>query len=305
MQTHMLDEFRITATGHSLNYLPEYLATELGYFADEGLSVTATVPNPWTQVLDDLDRGSADAALGGIWVPSMYHRRGREYKAWAQVSARAPLAIVARGSQAGSHFSLEELLGRIVLVTGGNGASPFIYFRSVLGRARVAETDVTFVHDFATPMLSELFTGGMGDYLLVDVLTAEKVASSGIGKVVYYFAESTGAVPWSVYYSPLQKDGSLDSRAQRFARALARSMQWLLAHEAAELRPLFARLFPKADAGTLIQTVDRYRAWAMWGTPRIDPTAYEGWQRAITRAGLIEAPLPYDEIIDSSVTSPH
>jgi NitT/TauT family transport system substrate-binding protein len=303
MQTYMLEEFRISATGHSLNYLPEYLATKLGYFEAEELTVTATVPSPWTRVLDDLDCGSADAALGGIWVPSMYHRRGKEYKVWAQVSARCPLALIARASRAESLFDLSELSGRVVLVTGGNGASPFIYFRSVLDRAKVADSDMTFVHDLATPMLTELFTGGMGDYLLVDVLTAEKVASSGTGKIVYYFAESAGGVPWSVYYSPLQPDGSVDPRVQRFTRALARAMAWILSHEAIELGPILAGLFPATNADTLIRTLDRYRNWAMWDTPRIDPIAFESWQLAIARAGLIEAPLTYDEIIDSSVTS--
>ena len=62
----------ISATAHGLNYLPQYYADHLGLFADRGLAVTATAKDPWTGVLDDLDSGAADVALGGLWVPAMY-----------------------------------------------------------------------------------------------------------------------------------------------------------------------------------------------------------------------------------------
>lgn len=62
----------ISATAHGLNYLPQYYADHLGLFAERGLTVTATAKDPWTGVLDDLDSGAADIALGGLWVPAMY-----------------------------------------------------------------------------------------------------------------------------------------------------------------------------------------------------------------------------------------
>ena len=53
-----MDTFHISATGLSLNYMPQYLAQALGYFAEQGLSVESYVPNPWTVLLKDLDSGS-------------------------------------------------------------------------------------------------------------------------------------------------------------------------------------------------------------------------------------------------------
>ena len=39
-----LDRFHISATGLSINYMPEYVARELGYFEELGLQVTSYVP---------------------------------------------------------------------------------------------------------------------------------------------------------------------------------------------------------------------------------------------------------------------
>ncbi len=88
-----MQSFHISATGHSVNYLQQYVATWQGFFAAEGLSVTASVPNPWDRVPDDLGCGKAQAALGGIWVPSMYFGRAQRYTPFAQVSNRAPLPL--------------------------------------------------------------------------------------------------------------------------------------------------------------------------------------------------------------------
>ena len=41
-----MDTFHISATGLSFNYMPQYLAQALGYFAEQGLSVESYVPNP-------------------------------------------------------------------------------------------------------------------------------------------------------------------------------------------------------------------------------------------------------------------
>ncbi len=60
-----------------------------------------------------------------------------------------------------------------------------------------------FVHDFATPMIAECFAGGWGDLIVVDPLTASKLVMDGKGYLAGSLAEYGGAVPWSVYYSPI------------------------------------------------------------------------------------------------------
>lgn len=67
-----MESFRLTATGHNLNYLPQYIAQRHGLFHEKGLELVTTIPVPWDGVLDALADGSTDMALGGIWVPSMY-----------------------------------------------------------------------------------------------------------------------------------------------------------------------------------------------------------------------------------------
>lgn len=90
-----LTPLTVSATAHGLNYLPEYLANHRGLFAEHDLKVTAQARDPWIGVLDDLDTGVADIALGGLWVPAMYAGTARELVVVGQLNARSPRTVFA------------------------------------------------------------------------------------------------------------------------------------------------------------------------------------------------------------------
>jgi NitT/TauT family transport system substrate-binding protein len=292
-----MTKFRVSATGHSINYLPEYLATELGYFAEEGLEVDATVPQPWTLVLDELREGSAQAALGGVWVPSMYLNRVKTYAPFAQLSARCPLVVMSR--EPDEAFDFTKVTHRTVLMPGSNGSSPGIFLKMLIREAGVNLADVNFIQDLTGPMLAELFVGGMGDYLLIDPLTATRLERQGGAHVVSYLAQSGGAVPWSVYYSEVSDDADSTELRVKFTRALHRATMWLREHDAEEIRSFIAATFPNSNVDDLVAHVNDLRAWGMWETARIDRASYERWQVGIVHGHLIGEPIPYDQFIDS------
>lgn len=293
-----MDRFLVSATGHSLNYLPHYVARELGLFAEEGLDVSEVVPRPWDLVLDHLRDGTAEAALGGIWVPSMFHSRGRRLVPFAQVSNRAPLALVGRAPAAA--FDPHALVGKTVLMKGSNGASVGIYLKMMLREAGIDPATVNYVQDLDAGILGACHAGGMGEYLLIDLPGALARRAAGLGEIAAIFARDGGDIPWSVYYTEGMDPG--DDRPERLARALGRGMDWVNAREADTFRDLLARLFPSIDSGICVEVVDLYRACGMWTTPRIDAAAYARWQRGIADAHLTDAPIPYDDLTDGAPT---
>ncbi|PZP40889.1 MAG: ABC transporter substrate-binding protein [Azospirillum brasilense] len=295
-----MQNFRVSATGHSVNYLPEYVAGWKGFFAEEGLAVSATVPRPWDLVLDQLGAGEAEAALGGIWVPSMYLGRAARYVPFAQVSARAPLAIM--GREAPEDFDWSALPGSVVAMKGSNGASVGLFVKHLLREQGVDPGTVGFIQDLDGAMLSRLFRGGMGDYLVIDYPSALALEASGGGRVVAPLPVTGGDVPWSVYYAEGEADPAQLETRTRFARALGRGMRWIQEHEAAAFRGFLAQTFPRLDGDLLARVVDLYRAHGMWTTPRIDEAAYDRWQRGIAEGHLIAAPIPYHTLVDARPT---
>ncbi|MHB0707215.1 ABC transporter substrate-binding protein [Roseomonas mucosa] len=292
-----MQTFRVSATGHSVNYLPEYVASWQGFFAAEGLEVSATVPSPWDLVLDEIGSGQAEAALGGIWVPSMFLGRATRYTPFAQVSARAPLALV--GREARRTFDWQMLRGRTVMMKGSNGASVGLFIKMLLQENGIDPREVGFVQDLDGKMLATLFAGGMGDFLVVDSPSALALEARGGGTIATLLADSGGGVPWSVYYAPGDSDAARLEVQAGFTRALARGMDWVLGHEAASFSDFLGRIFPRFGVEELVRLVDLYRRVGMWTTPRIDQASYDRWQCGIAAGHLTAAPIPYGTLIDS------
>jgi NitT/TauT family transport system substrate-binding protein len=292
-----MDHFHVSATGHSINYFPEYLARELGYFADVELKVTADVPQPWTRVLKDLNVGTAQAALGGIWVPSMYRTRVHDYTAFAQLSARCPLVLVSRKPV--QLFDWAFLENKIVLVPGGNGASPFMFLKDIIKRNRFDLNRVRFVHDLDMAMLAELFAGGMGDIFVTDPLTAASLVHNGAGYEVASLTEVGGPIPWSVYYTHQELIERNDNLVGRFTQGLQRATTWIREHDAEEAREVVCKYWPN-NVDVVINILNFFRKQGMWDeTVQIDENAHTDWQEIMANTGIIDKPLRHDEICDT------
>ncbi|MHA6729181.1 ABC transporter substrate-binding protein [Devosia sp. A369] len=295
-----MQKFHISATGHSVNYLPEYVATWQGFFAAEGLTISADVPNPWDVVLDDLASGKAQAALGGIWVPAMHFGRGVRYTPFAQISLRAPLALV--GRERADEFRWENTRGKVISMKGSNGASVGLFTKLLLKENGVDPQAVNFIQDLDGGLLSRTFMGGMGDYLVIDLPSALALEAAGGAHVVMRYAVDGGDVPWSVYYGQGEPDSDQLDAQQRFSRALARAMDWINAHEAAKYRDFLASTFVRFDPDMLVDLVDLYRANGMWTTPQIDKPAYDRWQNGIADGFLTAGPIAYVDLVDPRPT---
>ncbi|ERT02405.1 uncharacterized protein SPSK_05434 [Sporothrix schenckii 1099-18] len=306
--------FHIAATGHSLNYLPQYIAERHGYFRDEGLAISVSVPSPWDNVLEELGDGTAAAALGGIWVPSMYRSAGKQYTAFAQLSNRCPLALVARGGGAGgaSHahdakpFHLAQVVDKTVLLKSGNGASVGLFFKMLLREHGIDPAAVHFVQDLAGPMLRTLFEGGLGDYFVLDIVSARILAQTNADvHVVLEMAAGGDAIPWSVYYCETETlgDAAVVDAQTRFCMALERGMRHVLDNDAETYRDDLAALFPGQPTDVLVAVANLYRANQMWTSSSVSRQGFARWQKGIADGRLTPAPLEYDAMVANRTAS--
>ncbi|MGH3645312.1 MAG: ABC transporter substrate-binding protein, partial [Mycobacterium sp.] len=236
----------ISATAHGLNYLPEYYADHLGLFADRDLLVTATAKDPWTGVLDDLDSGAADVALGGLWVPAMYAGTPRKLSVFAQVNHQFPKALVTRTPL--PDFAWSDLVGQTVLAPGIGGSAPYAFTAGLVRESGVDPASITWLRDLSTPMFVELFEAGLGDAIVLDHTNAEAMQHRGTGFLANDYAVTGGLGPNSVYYCRTDRVEELLDRLVRFTSALGESMQLMKSVTVAELRPVLDAHWPTMPA---------------------------------------------------------
>lgn len=297
-ETNSLIRFHVAATGHSLNYLPEYIANRRGFFKEQGLEVTVSVPKPWDLVLDELADGTADAALGGIWVPSMYYATIKDYKAFAQLANRCPLALIRRGSS--GPFKLADVVGKTVLMKSGNGASVGLFFKMLLRENGIDPNSVGYIQDLDGIMLSKLFQGGMGEYFLIDNASARLMAQNNPDvSVAMEMVTHGGDIPWSVYYCELETitPAVLDVQ-KRFCAALIKGTDYVLHNDAETYKDDLAALFPATPIDLLVELTNTYKRDGMWSSPLVGRHSFDRWQKGIVDGHLTRKPFAYEILVD-------
>ncbi|KRD08689.1 hypothetical protein ASE48_09090 [Mycobacterium sp. Root265] len=292
-------QLNISATAHAPNYLPQYYADTLGLFSERGLQVNATAKDPWTGVLDDLDSGAADVALGGLWVPAMYWNTPRELTVFAQVNHQFPKALVTRSPR--TDFGWSELVGATVLAPGIGGSAPYAFTAGLIREAGVDPASITFLRDLSTPMFIELFEAGLGEAIVLDLVNAEVLQERGTGYIAEEYTQTGGLGPNSVYYCRTDRFAELTDRLVAFTAALEESMQLMTSVDLADLHPLLEQHWPTTPAVPLRKACARMLGSHTWDTTRIDPAATERWMRILLDENMIRQAPSFDALVETTI----
>jgi NitT/TauT family transport system substrate-binding protein len=295
----IMQRFHLTATGHNLNYLPEYIARRHGYFKEQGLDFDLKIPVPWDGVLDELTEGTADMALGGIWVPAMYRNRAKHYTVFAQIANRCPLALLRRGHDEG--FKLADVAKSTVLMKSGGGASVGLFFKMLLRENGIDPNSISYIQDLDGAMLATLFEGGMGDYYVTDNLSALAMTAKNPEISIAMEMVKEGDIPWSVYYreTATVTPEVLDAQ-RRFCIALGKGVDWVLQHDAESYKGELAELFPGVSVDVIVAVTNSFRQNGMWSSTCIPRKAFDRWQTGLADACLIKEAFSYDELVNDA-----
>ncbi|KAJ5746971.1 periplasmic binding protein-like II [Penicillium nucicola] len=294
---HPMHRYHLTATGHNLNYLPEYIARRHGYFKEQGLDFDLSIPTPWDGVLEDLKNGTADMALGGIWVPAMYRNRAKDYTVFAQIANRCPLALIRRTQDFG--FKLSDVVGSTVLLNSSGGASVGLFFKMLLRQNALDPKSVNFIQDLDGAMLATLFEGGMGDYFVTDNLSALAMTARNPKISIAMEMVKEDDIPWSVYYRETATitQEVLDLQ-KRFCIALNKGIDWVLRNDAESFKEELSELFPGVSIDVVVAVTNSYRENGMWSSTCIPRKAFNQWQLGLADACLIKEVFSYEEMVN-------
>jgi ABC-type nitrate/sulfonate/bicarbonate transport system substrate-binding protein len=271
---------------------PRIVAERLGYFEDEGLSIDASSPGAG-RIAGELMADPSAIALGGAWRPVMYRGRGVELSIFGTFCAAPPYQLVARKSE---DFEWRALEGS-VLVVPASAPSAEMALGWALAASGVDVTRVRILRGLDGGEAWALYAAGLGDYLLVAHPVPDVVSLAGAAAVAS-LARATGPAPWGVYYG-LTASPATDTRV-RFSRAVQRGLDWVRASAPEEIGRLCADRFPHASTRALVAGIEYCLEQELWpASTRIPEDALMRWQAVMQSYGLIDAPVPFDALVDT------
>ena len=293
---------RLNEVTHSVFYAPQYVAMELGFFADEGLDIELTNGGGADKVMTAVVSGGADIGLAGPESCIYIHGQGKDDLPviFAQLTKRDGSFLVGRTDD---DFTWDDLRGKTIL-GGRKGGVPEMTLEFVMKQnGIVPQVDAMVDTSVQFAMMAGAFTGGQGDYVTLFEPTATEVEKAGHGYILCSIGEQSGEIPYTAYFASQSYMAAHPEVIQGFANAIARAQTWINAHTDREVAEAMAAQFPDTSLDTLEAVTARHRQIDAWNsTPVMEKAALERLETVMTEAGELTRGqwVDFDALVDNT-----
>lgn len=277
-------------------FLPQYLAVNLGFFEEEGLSVSiyTTSQSAIRAALKDgragivlcglhniLPRSKASeppavvfAAMGTRDGSFLLKRTGEGWNGWQELWHGS---VIGSSHDASSQIALETALRR-------HGLKPY--------------RDVAVYYNLPESLRLAAFRAGTGSAIQLLEPQASLAEQNGAGQVVASVGEAAGELLVTAYAAPPAYVENHPQVTQSFTNAIMKAQLWLANHSDEEAAGVTAPFFPDLDKETLLKCIARYRSLGIWkNDPTVPPGPFDNFVRAAKGAGEIPFEVPYEKMV--------
>jgi len=296
-----LVSIKLSEVTHSIFYAPQYVALNLGYFEEEGLSVELINGQGADKVMTAVLSGQADIGFSGPEAAIYVYNEGKADHAvvFAQLTKRDGSFLVGREPQ--PDFEWTDVKGKYI-IGGRKGGVPEMTLEYVLKKNGVMPgVDVEIDTSVQFALMAGAFTGGTGDYVALFEPVASTLEREGKGYIVASIGKDSGEIPYTAYYAKKSYIEKNPQIIQKFTNAIYRGQVWVDTHTPEEVAEVLKDSFPDSDKDLLTTVVKRYKDQDTWNKdPIMKKESLELLQEVMKEAGELEKEAPYEALVDNS-----
>ncbi|MEV0287936.1 ABC transporter substrate-binding protein [Kribbella sp. NPDC050820] len=260
------DELTIGIGGQPLLvYLPTTLAQQLGYYADEGLTVKIEDLQGGSKALKALQGGSVDVVSGYYDHTIQMQALRRDVKAFVNI-LRYPSLVLAVSPKARRKItSIKDLKGANVGVTApGSSTDFFLKFLLVKNGMKADDAVVQGIGGGSTAVAA-METGKVDAAVMIDPAFSVVEKRAGTVQILSDTRTAAGVqqdfgvstYPASVLYSTEEWVTKNPETARKLARAILRTLEWMRQHSATEIAAKMPEEFASGDVAVYQQSIEK------------------------------------------------
>lgn len=298
-----LQKIGLAEVTHSVFYAPQYVAIEMGFFADEGFDIDLIGAYGADKTMAALLSGEAQIGFMGPEASVYVYAQGsKDYAiSFAQVTKRDGTFLVSRDPE--PNFKFENLKGKEV-IGGRKGGMPEMTLEYVLknndltlgGNVNAGEVNVRTDVQFA--VMAGAFTGGEGDYVTLFEPMATSVEKAGTGHIVASIGEESGEIPYTAYCTLGSYMEENPEVIQKFTNAIYKGQQYVKDHSAEEIALVINPQFTELGLDELVTVIQRYKDTDTWcEDPVLKEESLNRLMDVMELAGELNKRVPYDKIV--------
>ncbi len=294
---------RLNETTHSVFYAPLYVAQNLGYFSEYGLTIEFTNGGGSDNSMTALISGGADVALLGPETAVYVKQQGSSNGAVivGQLTQRDGSFLIGRKKE--DDFKWSDLRGKEI-IGGRKGGMPAMCLEYAINKNGLKDgRDLSINYDISFDMITSAFESGIGDYCTMFEPSASQYQKLGKGYIVSSVGKETGNVAYTCFMVTQKYLSENREDVKSFMSAVIKGINYCFTHSAEEIADAIQPSFSTTDRDLLVQSVKNYMAIDAWKTvPTMTDTSFDGLQNILLSAGSIKTKVNYgSDIVDNSI----
>jgi NitT/TauT family transport system substrate-binding protein len=274
---------------------PEYIANELGWFKDNGLSVEMLAVGPGAA--QQLAAGSLNIGYSGFPDFVRATNQGAPVKIVINAVDQPPYAVYAKPAIK----KIADLKGKTMSI-GGIKDVTLIYTEAFIASAGLKSSDLDFVYAKATQdRLAALLSGGADAAILYPPATFRAAAAgyTDLGDIESYLRD----FPFTVWATNMDWASKNRSTLLAYIKAYSRAVQWLYdvknKERVVDILDKYSKQNHKDSADTYDYFVTKLHAFSMSG--KLSEASYKRMTDALVTWGDLKQPAPpMSKFFDSS-----
>ncbi|HHX63212.1 MAG TPA: ABC transporter substrate-binding protein [Epulopiscium sp.] len=298
-----LQKIGVAEVTHSVFYAPQYVAIEMGFFADEGFEIDLIGAYGADKTMAALLSQEAQIGFMGPEASVYVYAQGsKDYAiSFAQVTKRDGTFLVSREPE--PNFKFENLKGKEV-IGGRKGGMPEMTLEYVLKNndlilgENTNAGEVNVRTDIQYAVMAGAFTGGEGDYVALFEPMASSVVKAGTGHIVSSIGAESGEIPYTAYCTLESYMEENPEVIQKFTNAIYKGQQYVKDHSAEDIAKVINPQFPELEIDELVAVIQRYKDNDTWcDNPLLKEESLNRLMDVMELAGELKARVPYDKVV--------
>lgn len=301
-------KIRINEVTHSVFYAPLYLAINLGFMKDEGITIELTNGGGSDVSMSALLSGSADIALMGPETVVYVEAGGSTNHpvVFGQLTQKDGCFLISKHKIDNFDFAT-HMTGKKAII-GRKGGMPAMTFEWIAGTFGLKNNEnVTFDTDTSFNMMVPVFESSDDvEFCTMFEPTASEFVAANKGYYVGSVGEYSGEIPYTcfmAYPKFLQENSEL---ASGFLRAIKKAYLYITTHSSMEVAEGLKKSFDGTSVESLAKAVEKYIEIDAWSSSlSMSKDSFNRLLTVLKNARTLDknATIDFDKVVDNHLSN--
>lgn len=296
---------RLNEVTHSVFYAPLYVAINLGYMEEVGITIELTNGGGSDASMSALLSSSADIALMGPETVVYVEANGsvNHPVVFGQLTKKDGSFLISKTPI--SDFNFGTSLNGKTAIIGRNGGMPAMTFEWLCNNAGVYNgTQTTLDKDTSFNMMVSVFESTNAEFCTMFEPTASAFVNAGKGYYVGSIGEYSGEIPYTCFMAYPKYISENKTQVENFLKAIKKAYLYITTHTSLEVAEALLPSFDGSTKEELALAVEKYIEIDAWSSsPAMSKDSYTRLLSVLKNAKTLESDIDFSKVVDNSIAN--